>query len=154
VHEKENTIMGAIDIVKAGLAAVEQGDFKKVEEFAADDLVFEGPTPQPLGKREFVAMQMALHTAFPDWRFNATDFTEAGDVVTATVKITGTNTGELSLPMPGFVKVPPTGKKISLPPQKTSWTLKNGKLSRLDAAPSPTGGVPGILAQLGINLPG
>ena len=145
--------MGAIDTVKAGLAAVEQGDFKKVEDFVADDLVFEGPTPLPLGKPEFLAMQMALHTAFPDWRFNATDFSEAGDVVTATVKITGTNTGEVSLPLPGFAKVPPTGKKISLPPQKTSWTIKNGKMSRLDADRSPTAGVPGILAQLGINMP-
>ena len=146
--------MGAIDTVKAGLAAVEQGDFKKVEEFAADDLVFAGPTPQPLGKREFLATQMALHTAFPDWHFNATDFTEAGDVVTANVQITGTHAGELNLPVPGFVKVPPTGKRISLPVQKTSWTLKNGKLSRLDADPSPAAGVPGILAQLGINMPG
>ena len=145
--------MGAMDIVKAALTSVEQGDFKKVEEFTADDLVFVGPTPQPLGKREFLATQMALHVAFPDWRFNATDWTEAGDVVTANVQITGTQTGELNLPMPGFVKVPPTGKKISLPPQKTSWTIKNGKMSRLDAAPSPTGGVPGILAQLGINIP-
>ena len=146
--------MGAIDTVKAALAAVEQGDFKKVADLVADDLVFEGPTPQPLGKREFLAMQMAMHTAFPDWRFNATDFTEAGDVVTSIVQITGTHTGELNLPMPGFVKVPPTGKKISLPPQKTSWTIKNGKMSRLDAAQSPTSGVPGILAQLGISMPG
>ena len=145
--------MGAIDTVKAALAAVEQGDFKKVEEFTADDLAFVGPTPQPLGKREFLATQMALHTAFPDWRFNATDFSEAGDVVTANVQITGTHTGELSLPMPGFPKVPPSGKRISLPAQKTSWTIKNGKMSRLEAAPSPTGGVPGILAQLGVNMP-
>lgn len=41
----------------------------------------------------------------------------------------------------------------SLPSQKTSWPIKNGKMTRLDAAPSPTGGVPGILAQLGIIMP-
>ena len=130
--------MGAIDTVKAGLAAVEQGDFKKVEEFAADDLVFAGPTPQPLGKREFLATQMALHTAFPGLalqrhglhRSRGRSDRKRPDHWNACRRTEPARARFRS-------RCPPPGKRISLPVQKTSWTLKNGKLSRLDADPSP-----------------
>lgn len=107
--------MGAIDIVKAGLAATEAGDFKKLESMLVDDFQLAGPVPQPVGKREFVGLQMAMHTAMADWKFNAADFKENGDVVTVNLQITGTQTGALSLPMPGFPKLPPSGKKVCLP---------------------------------------
>jgi hypothetical protein len=61
----------------------------------------------PVGKREFMGLQMALHTAMPDWKLDASDFRENGGVVTMNVQITGAQTGELILPMPGFPKIPP-----------------------------------------------
>ena len=145
--------MSAIDIVKEGLAATEAGDFKKLDSMIAEDMVFAGPVPVPVGKREFMGLQMALHAAMPDWKFNATDMKENGDQVTMMVQITGTQTGELSLPMPGFPKVPPSGKKVSLPKEPSTFTVKNGKLTRIDAPASPNGGVPGILMQLGVPMP-
>jgi len=145
--------MSAIDIVKAALAAVEAGDFKKADGMIADDMVFAGPVPEPLGKREFLGVQMAMLTAMPNWKFNPTDFKENGDVVTANLQVTGTQTGELSLPMPGLPKIPASGKKISLPNEPTSFTVKNGKLARLDVTPTPGGGVMGILSQLGVKMP-
>ena len=145
--------MSAIDIVKAGLAATEAGDFKKLDGMVADDFVFAGPVPEPLGKREFMGLQSALLTAMPDWKFNAADFKENGDVVTVTFQITGTQTGELSLPMPGMPTLPATGKKVSLPREVTTFTVKNGKLARLEVASTPDGGVPGILSQLGVPMP-
>jgi len=144
--------MSAIDIVKAALAAVEAGDFKKADGMIADDMVFAGPVPEPLGKREFLGVQMAMLTAMPNWKFNPTDFKENGDVVTSNLQVTGTQTGELSLPMPGMPKLPPSGKKVSLPKEPSSFTVKNGKLSRLDVTPTARGGVMGVLAQLGVKM--
>jgi hypothetical protein len=144
--------MSALDIVKAGLAAIEAGDFKKLDSMVADDMVFAGPVPEPLGKREFIGVQSAMHTAKPDWKFNPSDFKENGDVVTVNFQITGTQTGELSLPMPGLPKLPPSGKKVSLPKEQSTFTVKNGKLARLDVASTPGGGVTGILAQLGVKM--
>jgi len=144
--------MSALDIVKAGLAAVEAGDFKKLDGMVADDMVFAGPVPEPLGKREFIGVQSAMHAAMPDWKFNPSDFKENGDVVTVYFQITGTQTGELSLPMPGLPKLPPSGKKISLPKEQSTFTVKNGKLARLDVASTPGGGVMGILSQLGVKM--
>ena len=129
--------MNAIDIVKAGLAASESGQTSKFSNSLTDDMVFAGPVPQPVGKREFVGLMTAMVAAMPDWKFNATDFKENGNQVTMTFQITGTQTGELNLPMPGFQKLPATGKHVSLPKEPTTVTVKDGKISRLEAAVVP-----------------
>jgi predicted ester cyclase len=145
--------MNAIDVVKASLAAVETGRVMEYEESLTEDMVFAGPVPQPVGKREFVALQSALVMAMPDWKFNGTDFKQMGDKVTAMLQITGTQTGELSLPMPGLPKLMATGKRVSLPAQLTTFTVINDKISRVEADADPKAGVPGILSQLGVPLP-
>ena len=152
-HVEEFTVMSAIDIVKAGMAATEAGDFDKLAGMLADDMVFAGPVPEPLGKREFIAVQSAMRAAMPDWKFNGTDFKENGDQVTVMLQITGTQTGELKLPMPGMAPVPATGKRVSLPKEPTTFTIKNGKVTRLETAGVPGGGVMGVLAQLGVPMP-
>jgi ketosteroid isomerase-like protein len=141
--------MNAIDVVKAGLAASEAGQSSKFAGMLSDDMVFSGPVPEPVGKREFVGLMDAMVAALPDWKFNARDFKENGDKVTVTFQITGTQTGELNLPMPGFHKIPATGKHVSLPKEPTTVTVKDGKISRLESAVVPGGGVSGVLAQLG-----
>lgn len=145
--------MGAMDLVKEGLAATEAGDFKKLGSLLADDFQLAGPTPQPIGKQEFVSLQTAMHVAMPDGKLNAADFTENGDVVSVNLQITATQTGELSLPMPGFPKLPPSGKKVSLPKGASMFTVKNGKLARPDVNSTPGGGVGGVSAQLGVKMP-
>ena len=68
-------------------------------------------------------------------------------------QITGTQTGELNLPLPGVPKIPASGKHVSLPKEKNTVTVKNGKISRFEAEVVPGGGVMGILAQLGVPIP-
>jgi predicted ester cyclase len=145
--------MNAIEVVKAGIAAAESGDIAKYQTLLADDMVFAGPVPKPLSKQEFIGLQTALISAFPDWKFNASDFKENGDQVVVMVQITGTQTKELSLPMPGLPKIPPTGKHVSLPKEPTTFTVKNGKITRLETSAVAGGGVMGILTQLGVSLP-
>ena len=112
-----------------------------------------GPVPEPVGKREFLGLQTALVKALPDWKFNATDFKHNGEQMTARFQITGTHTGEISLPMPGFPKVPASGKHVSLQKKSITISLNNGKISRLEAAKVPGGGVAGVLTQLDIPMP-
>lgn len=145
--------MSAMDVVKSGFAAIEAGDFNKLDSLVADDFVFAGPVPQPVGKREFLGLQSALLKAMPDWKFNARDMSENGDQVTMLLQVTGTQTGELQLPMPGMPPIPSTGKRVELPYEESAFTVKNGKLSRLDVKSSPMGGVMGILSQLGVPMP-
>jgi hypothetical protein len=145
--------MNAIDVIKAGLAASESGQPNKLSEYLTDDMVFAGPVPQPVGKREFVGLMSALVAAIPDWKFNASDYKQNGDKVTAMFQITGTQTRDLELPMPGFHKFPASGKHIALPKEGITITIKNGKISRLESAVVPGGGVNGVLAQLGVPMP-
>lgn len=145
--------MNPIDVVKTGISAVENGKIDQYQSQLTDDMVFAGPVPQPVGKREFIGLQKALTEAMPDWKFNATDYRQMGDKVSAMVQITGTQTGTLNLPMPGMKPIPPTGKHVSLPPQETIFTIKGDKIARIEAAADPNNGVPGILHQLGVPLP-
>jgi predicted ester cyclase len=152
--DEESNIMSAMDIVKEGLAATEAGDFGKLESLIADDFSMSGPVPMPVGKREFVGLMMAMLKAMPDWKFNPKDFKENGDQVTVMLGITGTQTGELQLPMPGMPAIPASGKKVSMPAEPSTFTVKNGKLAKLEVANIEGGGVMGILSQLGVNMPG
>jgi predicted ester cyclase len=116
-------------------------------------MVFAGPLPQPVGKREFVGLQSAMVAAMPDWKFNGKDFKQDGEKVTATFQISGTQTAELNLPIPGFVKVPASGKHVSLPEEGMTFTVKNGKITRIESAGIAGGGVAGVLTQLGASMP-
>jgi Predicted ester cyclase len=146
--------MSAMDVVKEGLAATEAGDFGKLDSLVADDFSMSGPVPMPVGKREFMGLMMAMVKAMPDWKFNANDFKENGDEVTVPLRITGTHTGELQLPMPGMPAIPASGTKVSMPAEPSTFTVKNGKLAKLEVASTEGGGVMGILSQLGVNMPG
>ena len=146
--------MSAMDVVKEGLAATEAGDFGKLDSLVADDFSMSGPIPMPVGKREFIGLMMAMLKAMPDWKFNASDLKENGDQVAVALRITGTHTGELQLPMPGMPAIPATGLKVSLPSEPSTFTVRDGKLTKLEVASIEGGGVMGILSQLGVNMPG
>jgi hypothetical protein len=151
-HHKGDVPMSAMDVLKQVMAAVEAGDFAKVDKMTAADFVFEGPVPEPVGKAQWLGLQQALGVAIPDWKFNPTGMTEDGDTVHVTFAITGTHTGTLNLPMlPGPVAA--TGKKISLPSEPSDFTVKNGMLTHIMVHTGPGGGVTGILQQIGVPMP-
>ena len=143
--------MNNIDIVKTGLKAWEMNDEATLSQLVADDFQLSGPVPQPLGKQEFLGLMHILHASMPDFAFNISSFEEAGDTVIARSYITGTHTGTLTLP--GMPPLPATNKKVSLPEEVQTYSLKNGQLHRLTTDGRPGGGIPGMLAQLGVSLP-
>ncbi|HLO33158.1 MAG TPA: nuclear transport factor 2 family protein [Anaerolineales bacterium] len=145
--------MSAMDVVKEGLAATEAGDFGKLEGMVADDFNMSGAVPMPVGKREFIGLMTVMLKAMPDWKFNASDYQENGDQVKVMLHITGTQTGELQLPMPGLPAIPASGKKVAMPAEPSTFTVKNGKLTQLEVSDTPGGGVMGVLSQLGVNMP-
>ena len=145
--------MSGIDIVKAALAAAEAGDFAKVSAMFTDDMQFAGPVPNPVGKKEFIGIESAMVAGIPDWKFNVSDLKEDGDKVTGMLQITGTQTKALQLPFPGMAPVPPSGKHVSLPKEPATFTIRDGKISRLETAATPGAGVMGVLSQLGVPAP-
>jgi predicted ester cyclase len=110
-----------------------------------------GVLPQPMPALEAFKIVSGLTTAFPDLKFEVEQVTVDGNRARVNAKVSGTNTGPLSLPMPGMPSnVPPTGKKVSA---KDTFvvTVDGDKVSRLEVDSPPDGGLPALLAQLGIG---
>ncbi len=145
--------MSKTDITNAFSAALEAQDFDKAAYYLSDDFTLSGPTPQPVGKQEFLAIQRAVESAFPDWSFNVHDVREQGENVIGAVHITGTHTRDLVLPIPGIPTIPATNKTISLPEEHLVFTFKGEKIANLTSDNVPGGGLPGVLAQIGVQLP-
>jgi predicted ester cyclase len=143
--------MSATQTVEAFSEAMEARDWEKVASYLSDDFTLSGPTPQPVGKNEFIAIQSAFMTAIPDWSFNLSHLKEQGDKVLATVRVTGTHNRDLAVP--GLPPVPATNKKISLPEEHMEFTFKGDKIASLSSDNVPGGGVPGVLQQMGVPLP-
>ena len=143
--------MGAIETVQAFSDALEAKDLEKAGSYLSEDFTLYGPTPQPVGKHEFLAIQGAFFHAFPDWSFNPGPLKEQGDKVIGTVHITGTHTAPLVLP--GIPALPATNKHVSLPEEHMEFTFKDDKIASLASDNVPGAGVPGVLQQIGVQLP-
>lgn len=144
--------MSNLDLARKSLQAFSAGDVATVSGLMADEYSFVGVTPQPLTKQDFLGFMHAMNTACPDFAFNETSASESGDTATIKHRITGTQTGTLSLP--GMPPIPATGKKFALPDEVSVFTFKGGKIVEYRAHPAPDGGLPGILKQLGVPMPG
>jgi SnoaL-like polyketide cyclase len=119
-----------------------------------DAMASGGVLPQPMPALEAFNIIAGLKTAFPDLKFEVEQVTVNGNQATVKTQISGTNTGPLSLPMPGMPSnIPPTGKKVSA---KDAFvvTVQGDKVSHLEVDSPDGGGLPALLAQLGINMPG
>jgi len=144
--------MNEIDLVKSELKSIEDADFLHYREKYLDNFIFTGPVPKPLNRVEFIDLNRAILKAFPDWKFNATNFKQVRDHVTCNTRISGTHTGVLELPMLG-ISAQPTNKRFASPEELLTITVENGKITRVESANMPGGGLMGILAQVGVQVP-
>lgn len=85
------------------------GDLAELDEIVAEDLVEHAPVPPgfPPGREGVKAFMAAYRTAFPDLRMTIEKYLEQGDVGSAVLRVTGTNTGPL-------MGQPATGKPIDI----------------------------------------
>jgi len=119
----------------------------------ADAMASGGVLPQPIPAMEAMKVMAGLTTAFPDLKFEIQQVKVNGNQATVNAKWGGTNTGSLSLPMPGMATIPATGKKVSV---KDAYivTVQGDKVSRLQVVSPADGGIPAAIAQLGVKVPG
>lgn len=139
------------DIVKTGMKSWEKNDEATLASLLDDDFQFSGPVPQPLNAQGFIGFMHTILAAMPNFAFNASGFEESGDTILVKTYITGTHTGTLILP--GMPEIPATNIQVCMPEERQMYTLKNGKIYRLDIESGPEGGVPGLLKQIGVALP-
>ena len=119
----------------------------------ADAVASGGVLPAPMPAMEAFNMIGGLNSGFPDLKFEVRQVTVNGNQATVQAQVSGTNTGPLSLPMPGMPSIPPTGKKVSVP-DTYIVTVQGDKVSHLQVDSPADGGIPAMLVQLGVKMPG
>jgi hypothetical protein len=140
------------DLVLEFFHAMEEKDFDSAAKCLSNDFQFSGPTPRPVGKQDCIDVHRQLLQAIPDWRFNFNVTKEDEHEVTGKVRITGTHTRELTLPMvQNLGTIQATGKKISMPEENVSVKFAGSKISQMHIDVPPNGGVAGLLSQMGVD---
>ncbi|HEX2910080.1 MAG TPA: nuclear transport factor 2 family protein [Chloroflexia bacterium] len=144
--------MSLTDTVQAFTGAVESGDFSKAESLLAGSFTLTGGFQETLRKDDFLTLLQALKKAFPDMRFNLSNFQEEGNEVHTVARVTGTHTGHLSLPAMELSAIEPTNKALKLPDEPYHFKLKDGQIDAIRIEEVPGGGLEGLVQQLGLSI--
>ena len=112
-----------------------------------------GMLPQPVPLMESMQSMAGLAAAFPDFRFEVQQVTVNGDQATVKVHMSGTNTGAFDMHLPGLPVIPATGKKVSMQ-DAFVVTVQGDKVTSMRIDSPADGGLPAILAQMGVKMPG
>lgn len=118
----------------------------------ADAVASGGVLTQAIPAMEALKMMSGLTDAIPDLKYDVQQVTVNGNQATVKAQWGGTQSGPLSLPMPGMPTIPPTGKKVSV---KDTYviTVQGDKVSHVHVESPADGGIPAALAQLGVKTP-
>jgi hypothetical protein len=145
--------MNELEITRKLVSHIERREWDSARNLLSSDYTFSGPVPEPMNDAEWIEFHKKLGAAFPDWAFNLSDMRVEGDIVHATMHITGTHRGELDLSNLELPKVAATQIKIKLPAEKVEAKIEGGKVRYIRTTPNPEAGPSGILKQLGVAVP-
>jgi predicted ester cyclase len=144
--------MTNLEIVKRVTDMLESRDLIGLQSLLADDFRAKGATRE-LTKQQTLGYLQMFFTAFPDHRFNFTDYEEKEDSIHCTAQEKGTHTGVLDLTPFGMpVSLPPTGKSFKLPKSVYTFRVAGDKVTYYNEEAVKGGGLAGILEQLGVKL--
>ena len=146
-------MMSALDIVQTFITAAQSGDSDMAAQLLTDDFTLQGFIERPLTQGEFLALQSLLFDAMPDMNYNLSNEQEVQEGVQALMQLTGTNTADLSLPMFGLQNVAATGNTVMLPQVPVLFRITDGRISSMEMAMVPGGGLSGLVQQIGAELP-
>jgi predicted ester cyclase len=111
-----------------------------------------GALPQALPITEAIKNAVAFSTAFPDFKVDIDSVVLNGNEASVNVQMGGTQTGFFKIGF-GMPDVPATGKKVRVKDAMVV-TVQGDKVSKVRIDSPADGGLPGILAQLGVKMPG
>jgi len=144
--------LSSAETVERYLDALNAHDVEAIERVVADELEFVTPV-ESLDKPTFLAFMRGLFDGLPDFRFDHGNLNERGDVASVDLRMSGTHTSTLELPLPRLKPQPATGTRVVLPEQRFDYTVRDGKIVRIEGEPVPHSGVIGLLEQIGVRLP-
>ena len=142
--------MSTQTVAEAFAAAWQDADVTTLTALAADNFTFSGAVPEPLPLPPVIGLILTLKHAFPNLQYNAQVQRVEGSVAHLAPRVTGTHTADLDLTPMGMGVIPATGISINLPQEIARITVEAEKVVNYHIDPVPGGGLPGILAQVGV----
>ena len=146
--------MTAQETVQKFVDAFSAKDYDTCVGYLSDDFQFSGPVPQPQSAQQWMGTVKGMNAAMPDINYNLQVTGTHDDHIHLQTQLTGTHTAEWDLSPLGIGVVPATNKAFSNPAEQGTMTVQDGKITGYEIASSEAGGLMGILAQLGIEMPG
>ena len=138
--------MNALNVVMNLEKEISGGDLAKAAQYLAEDFQFIGVGSEPLNKDQALGVWATLRAGMPDFNHNMTNLREATNIVYATVEVTGTHTGTLSIPHGPILAA--TRRRFQNPLERIAITVKDGKATAWAVEQVPGGGLAGIIGQL------
>ncbi len=151
--------MNGADIIKQFMIALESQEFTQASDYLADDFTFTSNLPRPLNKRQFIMLMKELKEGMPNLSLNMRDIHETSNQLKqeqnaeCTVQLTGTQSNIMELVPLSLPPISETNRLVRLPAEQWHFTFENDKVATIVAPPVPGGGIPGLLAQLGVDIP-
>ncbi|HLI08337.1 MAG TPA: hypothetical protein VKV40_17365 [Ktedonobacteraceae bacterium] len=151
--------MNGAAIVKQFIIALESQEYTLASAYLADDCTFTSNLPRPLDKKQFIALMKELKYGLPNLSLNASDIHETNNEleqeqsVECTVQLTGTQSNIMELVPLSLPPISETNRLVRLPVEHWHFTIINDQITAIVVPPVPGGGIPGLLAQLGVNIP-
>ncbi len=129
------------ELAKGLFAAIDAGDFDKLEGLFADDFALKVPgVDEPWGTDMLFQAIKSHYAAFPDWTHVIEDVVAEGEKVAVKLNQNGTHEAE-------YEGIPATGIEATLPAMHL-FTIKNGKVVDWFAVEDYLG----LYMQLGMEL--
>jgi hypothetical protein len=150
--------MIGVEIVKDFMLALESKEYNKASDYLSDDFTYTCMLPRPLNKREFITVIKELKEGLPDMSFNVHDIHEVERLkeeqeVEAAIQITGMHTNTFEVVPLSLPEIPETGRRVMLPEEHLTFIIENERITSITVQPVLDGGIPGLLAQLGVDAP-
>ncbi|QBD79558.1 hypothetical protein EPA93_27710 [Ktedonosporobacter rubrisoli] len=145
--------MDRLETARTLVTALQSNDMETAARLLADSFKIDGLTPTPLDRGQFLAVQSELLDALPDFSYNFANERAEQDAITGTIRISGTNQKDLSLPLYDLESIPATGLAISLPEVPIKFSFQGERVTALTIEAVPGGGLGGLLQQIGAELP-
>lgn len=148
----------ASETVAIFMENLEAGAFERAAAFLSDDFTFIGLTPQVLNKSSFIQLMSELKEGIPGLAFHfrvagKEDLQEMGVRVVGEVQMSGHQVNALNLYQLTLPIIPQRGRSFSLPVERWKFELREDKIRLIRAEPTPGGGIPGLVHQLGSDIP-
>ena len=140
--------MNKREIVQSLMDSIQKGDFNNARTLLADDFQFSDAVSEPINTEAWLGMSTNLKMAFPDLDYHFKVIGTEGDIVKATMQLSGTHSGSFDLTNMNMGMLPATNKAFSVKREKTKLTVKGTKITAWVVEETEGAGLKAILGQL------